>query len=202
MRSQNLKAERTHQVRAGRLSVYRIHGSSLVQALLSKPRNRAADGNPRLTCAPTKPHALDYFPRGVNVLRAAGPRFGPRISIRGSVARLDVAVCVFLPTVRVYVARHRFALLPRVRHCIVHTMRIPKGDGTAMPRPPAPFAKLIVESPANSCFELLQEFGGTRGSGNDNVNMVAAHVRSVKDPTSKGAGVANCLKGNRAGSCV
>ena len=80
---------------------------------------------------------------------------GPRTSVRGSAAGLQAALHVFLPTVRVHVDLHRFALLPRVLHRIVHAMRVPQGDRTAVPRPPAAFAKLIVESAADSCLELL-----------------------------------------------
>ncbi len=58
----------------------------------------------------------------------------PRISIRGSAPGLQAARRVFLPTVWVHVALHRFALLRRVLHRIVHTMRVPEGGRTAMPR--------------------------------------------------------------------
>ena len=66
-----------------------------------------------------------------------------------------VGADLLAPPVWVHVARHGFALVPGVLHRIVDTVRVPQRDRAAMVRPPAAFAKLLVESPADSCLELF-----------------------------------------------
>ena len=60
-----------------------------------------------------------------------------------------------------------------------------------MPRPPSAFPEFVVEGTADSSLKLLQKLGRFLSSLYNHVNVIAAYMRRMQDPSSKDACVLN-----------